>query len=127
MTAMRTMGLAPVVPCDARVDEFVDEYVVRLPVPGFAQQELDVEIAGNVVTVRGDQTETGRQPAPFRIHERVEERFELPADADAAALTASYSGKALQLRAPRTNGRQEGSRTVPIVHRFAVNADASGV
>ena len=78
MTAMRTMGLAPVLPLEASVEQSADEYVVRLAVPGFAQGELEVEIAGRFVTVRGDQTQTTTDNAPFRLHERLEERFQLP-------------------------------------------------
>jgi HSP20 family molecular chaperone IbpA len=126
MTAMCTMGLAPVV-LDAHVDALADEYVVRLRVSGFAEKELEVETVDGVVTVRGDQTETDVGSAPFRIHERFEEEFELPADADMGRLTASYAHDRLELHAPRTNGHRQGLRKVPIGRRFAVNADASGV
>jgi HSP20 family molecular chaperone IbpA len=56
MTAMRTMGLAPVLPPGSGVENSAKEYVVHLRVPGFAQEKLEVEIAGRFVTVRGDQT-----------------------------------------------------------------------
>lgn len=127
MTAMRTMGLAPVLPPEASVDKSADGYVVRLAVPGFAQEELEVEIAGRFVTVRGDQVETGIDDGPFRLHERLEERFQLPGDVDTEGITASYTHGALELRAPRTNGSLKTPRKVPIGHRSAVNPDASGV
>jgi HSP20 family protein len=127
MTAMRTMGLAPVLPPEASVDTSAKEYVVRLALPGFAQEELEVEIAGRFVTVRGDQLETGIDELPFRLHEQFEERFELPGDVDTEGVSASYRHGALELRAPRTNGISKGPRKVPIGHRIAVNADASGV
>ena len=57
MTAVRTMGLAPVLPPEASVEQSANEYVVHLAVPGFSQEELEVEIAGRFVTVRGDQTQ----------------------------------------------------------------------
>jgi hypothetical protein len=44
MNAMRTMGLAPVLPSDTQVEELAGEYVVHLGVCGFACEELDVEI-----------------------------------------------------------------------------------
>ncbi len=75
MTAMRTMGLAPVLPPEASVEQSANEYVVHLAVPGFAQEELEVEIAGRFVTVHGDQTETAIEGVPFRLHDRLEERF----------------------------------------------------
>ena len=127
MTAMRTTGLAPVRPPEAQVDGSPNEYVVHLAVPGFAREELEVEIAGRTVTVRGDQIEAGAGEEPFRLHERVEESFDLPGDVDAGGVTASFSHGALHLHAPRTNGAAKRPRRVPIENRLAVNPDASGV
>jgi HSP20 family molecular chaperone IbpA len=127
MTAMRTMGLAPVLPPEARIDTTRDEYVVHLAVPGFAQEELEVEIAGRFVTVRGDQIETGIDAGPFRLHEQLEERFQFPPDVDTDGVTAAYRHGALVLHAPRTNGGAKTLRKVPIGRPAAVNPDASGV
>jgi HSP20 family protein len=128
MAAMRTMGLAPVFPPNARVDESKGKYVVRLPVPGFAREEIELEIADRVVSLCGDQTQNGVETRrPFCLHERLEERFSLPDDVDAANVTASYSHGEIELQAPRTNGSSSAPRKVPINQRFAVNADASGV
>ena len=127
MTAMRTMGLAPVLPPEASVEESANEYVVHLVVPGFAQEELEVEIAGRFVTVYGDQTQTVIEDVPFRLHERLEECFQLPADVDTDRVTAAYAHGALELHAPRTSGARKTPRKVPIEHRFGVNPDASGV
>ncbi|MGZ8691144.1 MAG: Hsp20/alpha crystallin family protein [Gaiellaceae bacterium] len=127
MTAMRTMGLAPVLPPEASVERSANEYVVHLAVPGFAQEELEVEIAGRFVTVRGDQMQTTIDDGPFRLHERLEERFQLPADVNTDSVTATYVHGAVELHAPRTNGERKTPRKVPIEHRSAVNPDASGV
>jgi HSP20 family molecular chaperone IbpA len=127
MAAMSTMGLAPVLPPNAHFDESKEEYVVHLAVPGFALEELDIEIADGVVAICGDQTETGVDTRPFCLHERLEERFALPGDVDAARVTASYSHGEIELHAPRTNGFGPEPRKVPIMRRFAINPDASGV
>jgi len=127
MTAMRTMGLAPVLPPEASVEESANEYVVHLAVPGFAQEELEVEIAGRFMTVRGDQVETAIDDGPFRLHELLVERFQLPDDVDTARVTAAYTHGALELHAPRRSGGRMTPRKVPIEHRFGVNPDASGV
>lgn len=126
MNVMRTMGLAPVLPPLARVEALKDEYVVRLALPGFAREELDVEILGRTVTVRGDQTESGDGTIPFQLHERLEERFELATDVDPAGVTACYSHGAIELRAPRVSCG-ETPRKLPLQDRHAINADASGV
>lgn len=127
MTVMRTTGLAPLVPPEASVEQSANEYVVHLAVPGFAQEELEVEIAGRFVTVRGEQTQTTIDDGPFRLHERLEERFQLPLDVDTGRVTATYTHGALELQAPRTNGARTTPRKVPIKHRFGINPDASGV
>ena len=127
MDAMRIVGSAPVLPPSAAVDELRDEYVVHLRVPGFALDDLDVEVAGRVVTVSGEQTEAGFDTKPFQLHEHFVDRFQLPDDVDAAGVTASFAPGELELHAPRTNGAAQEPRDVPIVRRFALNADASGV
>jgi HSP20 family protein len=129
MTAMRTMGLAPVLPPGSNVEQSAKEYVVCLSVPGFAQEELEVEIAGRFVTVHGDQTQTTIDNCPFRLHERLEERFQLPPDVDTEGITATFAHGALELRAPRTRDGRKKPRKVPIGRRRTgvVNPDASGV
>jgi HSP20 family molecular chaperone IbpA len=78
MTAMRTMGLAPVLPPEASVEQSANEYVVHLAVPGFAQGELEVEIAGRFVTVHGDQTETAIEDVPFPLARPARGAFSAP-------------------------------------------------
>lgn len=127
MNAMRTMGLARVAPQDSQVAALADEYVVRIAVPGFARQELGVEVMDHIVTVCGDQLQTASDDQPFRIHERLEERFTLPTDVDADRVTASYSRGALELRVPRTSRGSTKPRKLPIERRLEMNPDASGV
>jgi HSP20 family molecular chaperone IbpA len=61
------------------------------------------------------------------LHERLEERFQLPPDVDTDRVTAIYTHGALELHVPRTKGGRATPRTVPIEHRFGMNPDASGV
>jgi len=126
MAAMRTMGLTPVMPPHARVDESKDEYVVFLPVPGFALSELEIELVERVVTIRGDQTRLEPE-APFRVHEQLEERFGLPADVDLERVSARYAHGQIELHAPRGSAGPIGPRKLPLETRLGVNADASGV
>jgi HSP20 family molecular chaperone IbpA len=123
---MRTMGLAPVMPPHARVDESKDEYVVCLPVPGFAITELEIELTDRVVTVRGDQTKVDPE-TPFRVHEQLEEHFRLPADVDLDRVSARYAHGQIELHAPRGSVSLMRPRKLPLETRLAVNADASGV
>lgn len=125
MAALTTAARAPVLPADAYVEEAADEYVIHLVVPGFAPGDLAVEVADHVVTVRGDRTRVDL--GAVRLHDRLEERLELPCDANPAALTASYQRDSLELHAPRFPDGAPPPRKVAIARPFAVNADASGV
>ena len=116
MTVMRTMGLAPVLPAEASVEAIDERVCCRLAVPGFAQGELEVEIAGRFVTVRGDQTQTTIDNGPFRLHERLEERFQLPADVDTDEVTAALRARIAGAARPAHERRSGKPRRVPIEH-----------
>ena len=94
-------------------------YSVRLPVKGFARDELEVEVSDHMVTVRGDQKRTGPNDGLFVLHERLEESFALPTDADSSGLTANYSQGALVLRVPRSPHMSLTPRRVQIDSRWS--------
>jgi HSP20 family protein len=125
MAALTTSGRAPALPSDALVTETQDEYVVRLVVPGFRAEDLDVEVAEHTVAVRGDRTRT--DVGEFRLRDRLEEWLELPCDADPDGLTASYQPGQLDLHAPRYRDGCPPARKVAIRRLFVLNPDASGV
>jgi HSP20 family molecular chaperone IbpA len=125
MAAMRTMGLAPALPPDTTVTKTADEYVVSLPVSGFARQELEVEIADHVLTVRGNQRRTPLDGGSFRLHEKIEESFLLPPDVDSGRVTAVFGHQKLEIRAPRIS-TSTAVRRVPISAPPTHNVDATG-
>jgi hypothetical protein len=65
-------------------------FLATIPVPTFAAYQLDVIVAGHLVSVRGEGTRTA-----FR------RSLDLPADADPDYVTASLTEGVLELRAPR--------------------------
>ena len=102
MTAMHAVGSGHRLPPHARLSELDDEYVVELDVSDFTERELAVEVLGLLVTVRGDQLETREDDAlAFHLHERLEESFRLPDDADAQGLGVYYTHGMLQIHVPR--------------------------
>ncbi|HEY5660038.1 MAG TPA: Hsp20/alpha crystallin family protein [Gaiellaceae bacterium] len=97
----------PVLLPAADIYETGAEYVVELEVPGFARDELAIEVTDHQLTVKGrrkvaeDQTEK-----TFRLRERLEHEFErrfvLPAAADAEHVHATFEQGVLEVHAPKS-------------------------
>lgn len=118
MAAMQAVGYHQLPP-HARVRETDTQYLVELDVADFTQAELSVEALGPVLTVRGDQTEIpGGDARPFRIHERLEESFRLPDDAELDDVHIFYKHGVLEIRIAR----------IPLTpHRLGIERRRSGV
>jgi len=84
---------------------------------------MTIEVLGPVVTVRGDQLETQEdEGCAFRLHERLEESFRLPDDAEPTLMRAFYKHGTLELHAPHA---RPGPHLIPIEPApFVVNPDA---
>jgi HSP20 family molecular chaperone IbpA len=101
MSAMRAVGHHKL-PLHAHVQETEVAYLIDLDVSDFAKAELSVETLGPHVVVRGDQLAAPRDEGkPFCIHERLEESFRLPDDADPDAIAVFYNHGVLEIRVPR--------------------------
>jgi HSP20 family molecular chaperone IbpA len=126
MAVMRLVGAGRRAPFHAWVSEGADDYVVALDVSEFTERDLAVEVLGHVVFVRGDQQETeGDTLEPFRLHERLEESFRLPDDADVERTRAFYRRGTIEIQVPRAELRP---RPVEIEPRpYGVNPDAQPI
>lgn len=115
MSVMRAVGVGHRLPAHAKVRADAREYVVELDVSDFLESELDVELVGSRITVRGDQSpDPGDDGIPFRLQERLEETFRLPDDVDTDRIKVLYGHGTLEIRAPRSGLEP---RAVPIEHR----------
>lgn len=125
MAVMRSAGTGHRPPGRANARDDGDEYVIELDVSDFLESELAVDVVGLRVTVRGDQAQEPHDDddGALRLHERLEESFRLPDDADADAMKVFHVHGALEIHVPHTT---LGPRRVPIEHRspFAGNPDA---
>ena len=88
------------------VYETGDEFVFELEVPGYEEQDLDVEVVDHTLSIKGARKEeTEKQERTLRLHERLESTFErsfvLPAEADSARLTAAYGKGVLTVHVPK--------------------------
>jgi len=121
---MRTVGTGHPFSPHVQVRRDTGEYVIELDVSDFTEQELSIEAVGPCITVRGDQLERPEDDGkPFRLHERLEESFRLPDDADPDRVKAFYKHRALQIHAPR---KHVEPRRVPIecAPSYVINPDA---
>ncbi len=99
--------LLPTITPATDIVETKDEIVFELEVPGYEEKELDVEVGDHLLTVAGRrEVEKESTEKAVRLHERLESMFErsfqLPLEADAEHLKASYGKGILTLRVPKT-------------------------
>ena len=83
-----------------------DTILVRIEIAGLRGSELDVEVAGDQLTVRGTKQEPPRpRDAQFAQMEIVggpfERRITLPSQVNAEAATVEYANGYLEIRLPR--------------------------
>jgi HSP20 family protein len=83
-------------------EELENEYVVRAEVPGFAPSELDVNLTGNVLTIRAvhrrAETETPSGPPSGRL----ERTMTLPVGIKPEGVTAAYRNGVLEVHLPKS-------------------------
>lgn len=101
----------------ADITENDKEFAVRLDVPGLREQDLDVEISGNTLTVRGERTEEEKaETGNTYRHERFTGNFArtitIPAYADASKAEAKYDKGVLTITLPKVPG--ESPKRVPV-------------
>jgi HSP20 family molecular chaperone IbpA len=128
MAAMRAVGYRHQLPLHAHVRETHEQYVIELDVSDFTQAELSVEALGPEITVRGDQQVVpGDEGKAFRIHERLEESFRLPDDADPDRIDVYFKHGSLEIHVQRMHLEP---RRLPIERRrsgLVLDPDAGGV
>jgi HSP20 family molecular chaperone IbpA len=81
--------------------EELHEYSVELDVSDFGQTDLGVDVVGQEVTVRCVHERAPKSSSTLELHERLEETFRLPDDAEAARLRAVWREGTLVLTARR--------------------------
>jgi HSP20 family protein len=99
-------GLTPTLLPAADIYETKNEFVVELEVPGFEEQELEIEVTDHTLVVKGERTATDApEEKEFRLRERLEETFErrffLPVDADTEHVKAKFVKGVLEVHAPK--------------------------
>ncbi len=94
-----------------------DAIMVRMDLPGLRAEDLDIEISGNRLTVRGERADEWSDTVQG-IHRRerrsgrFERSVELPAHADREKIEAKFKEGILTLRIPKQPGK--GSRRIVV-------------
>jgi HSP20 family protein len=102
----------------ADIYETPTEFVVELEVPGFEEQELELQVTDHTLTVTGEaKAETTKEDEKtFILHERLarafERRFQLPVDADTEHVAAKFDGGVLEIHAPKIPGTEPRKITI---------------
>jgi len=102
----------------ADVSETDKAFSVRLDVPGLREQDLNVELSGNTLTVRGNRTEEQESKGNGHTyrHERYTGSFArtitIPDYTDADKAEAKYDKGVLTITLPKAPG--EGPKRVPV-------------
>jgi len=93
------------------VHEEDNAYVVRASLPGFKPEEIQVNVVGDMLTIRAERVgETERTQGNYLVRERhagaVQRSFSLPAQIDSNAVQADYEHGVLTLMLPKSPAAQ---------------------
>lgn len=83
------------------VEEKENEVLMRLEVPGFEANEINLTVEGNEFVVRAEHPEVKEEKAERRPMHRYEYRFTMPESINAEAIEATYRNGVLELHLPR--------------------------
>lgn len=91
--------------CDLR--ETGDAYLVSFDIPGVDKTDIDIDVTGNTLTIRGERKEErkegeGRSRFSERRYGSFQRSFTLPTDVNAERVEASYDNGVLCVAIPKS-------------------------
>jgi HSP20 family protein len=90
-------------PWGLTLDEMEEEFVVRVEVPGYEAGELEVNLTGDVLTIRAEHKEKAKGELPAkRRYDRFERTVTLPAGILPEKIEARCINGVLEIHLPRT-------------------------
>ena len=115
--AFEDVGLTAATMPAADVYETASEFVVELEVPGYEENELEIEVTDHTLSVKGERTEKkAQEDKAFHLRERLEKSFErrftLPAEVDLEKAQAIFKKGVLEVHVAKA--AETKPRTVPI-------------
>lgn len=83
-----------------------DEVTVKAELPGFEAGDLDVQAAGQMLTIKAEKRREGKKEGNGNVHERSYTSFRrsvpLPAGADPEKIEATYRNGVLEVHVPKS-------------------------
>jgi HSP20 family protein len=97
----------------ADVYETREAFVVEIDLPGMEQDDIEVQVDGDTLVVKGERREGGARPESYHRMERsygsFSRTFRLGEDVDPARVTATFRDGLLRLEAPKVaSAKQAG-------------------
>lgn len=90
-------------------DDLGREYVLRAELPGYEPEEFDVNVSGNVLTLRAKHQEESKNQngdASYRRYQSLHESFTLPTGVLADQIDARYHSGVLEIHLPKSGDCQ---------------------
>ncbi len=91
------------------VEEAADELLLTAELPGMREEDINVDIENNILTIRGEKREAREEADEGRRHHVWERRygsfhraFTLPRSVEADAIRADFDGGVLTVRLPKS-------------------------
>ena len=101
------------------VSETPEEYRIEAELPGVKQEDVEVNVEGGVLTLKGERREEKEEKK--KKYHRIEScygsfvrSFTLPNDADEESIQADYKDGLLSVRVPRRAPKESEARQVEI-------------
>ena len=101
------------------VEEAADELLLTAELPGMREEDINVDIENNILTIRGEKREAREEADEGRRYHVCERRygsfhraFTLPRSVEADAIRADFEGGVLTVRLPKA--QEAKSRAIEI-------------
>jgi HSP20 family protein len=104
-----------------KVAENDNEVVVRAEMPGFEEQDLDVQVARGVLTIKAEKQENSEHGQHATSYHRS---LKLPEGIDAGKVQATYRNGVLELHLPRAE--ETKPRRIPVQGQQGPTDQAAG-
>ncbi len=94
-------------------------YEVHADLPGVDEKNVEVKLAGDVLTIKGEKQEEKEEKKPdFHVRERhfgsFERAFRVPEGVDAEKIDASFKKGVLTIMMPKTAEAQKPVKSIPV-------------